>query len=180
MKRQVVIIHGGEVFEDYLDYLKFLKSIKVDPYRKPFKDWKSTLQEKLGNKYEVLQPSMPNKLNARYEEWRIMFEKYLPFIRKGSVLVGHSLGASFLAKYLSENKLEIKLGGIFLIAGAQYGVASFTPAFIPTGSNVWHSTADPVVPILDGLRPTRVFNGKGHFLQSTFPELVKEIKKIAS
>ncbi len=59
---------------------------------------------------------MPNKTNAQFEEWKIWFEKFIPFLNDGVILVGHSLGGVFLAKYLSENKFPKKIGGVFLVS----------------------------------------------------------------
>ena len=60
---------------------------------------------------------MPNKFNARFEEWKIWFEKFTPFLKDGVVFIGHSLGASFIAKYLSENKFPKKVRAVMLVAG---------------------------------------------------------------
>ena len=55
------------------------------------------LQEVLGGEYDVLLPRMPNKNNAKYLEWKIWFERMIPFLNKEIILVGYSLGASFIA-----------------------------------------------------------------------------------
>ncbi len=129
MKKQVVVIHGGWSFNKYDDFLHFLKNRKVDSayfFRK--KDWKSTLAAALGNNYEVLMPQMPNKQNAKYKEWKIWFERMRPFFRNNVILIGHSLGGIFLAKYLSENKFTKKIGALFLVATPHnntYGCENF-------------------------------------------------------
>jgi hypothetical protein len=78
MKKQVVVIHGGDTFDSYEDYLTFLNAFEVDKESLFLKDWKSTLQSELGENYEVLCLQMPNMFNAKYLEWKIWFEKYIP------------------------------------------------------------------------------------------------------
>lgn len=106
MMKQIVVIGGGDAFPTYDAYLSFLKNFKAEniDYFKETPNWKSSLQEVLGDEYEVLAPRMPNKSNAKYVEWEIWFEKMFPFLNGEVILVGHSLGASFLAKYLSEEQ----------------------------------------------------------------------------
>ncbi|OHB10498.1 MAG: hypothetical protein A3I21_02150 [Candidatus Zambryskibacteria bacterium RIFCSPLOWO2_02_FULL_39_69] len=101
MKKQVVVIHGGDTFETYEKYLDFLCNYEIDSldYFK-HKGWKSILQEKLGDDFEVIRPQMPNKINAKYLEWRIWFEKLVPLLNPEVILVGHSMGGILNAKYL--------------------------------------------------------------------------------
>ena len=102
MKQQILVIHGGDTFDTYKDYLSFLKNREISLDRLRLKrDWKDILSEKLGENFDVLSPRMPNGTNARYKEWKIWFERVIPFIDKGVIFIGHSLGGIFLAKYLS-------------------------------------------------------------------------------
>ena len=105
MKKQVVVIHGADTFDTYEDSLKFLRNFEIDSleYFKG-KNWKTSLQERLGDEFEVISPRMPNTLNAKYLEWKIWFEKLVPLLNEEVILIGHSLGGTFLAKYLAENK----------------------------------------------------------------------------
>src|SRR3989344_2355919 len=122
MKRQIVVIHGGDIFATQDEYINFLRNyeINIERYKTGVDDWKPWLREILGNEYEVILPVMPNKTNARFEEWKLWFEKLLPFLNDEVILIGHSLGGSFLAKYLSENNFSKKIRGIFLVS-ACYG-----------------------------------------------------------
>ena len=108
MKKQVVVIHGGDTFETYEEYLNFLRGYEIDieRYKSDKRDWKPWLRQRLGSDYEVILPIMPNKTNARFDEWKIWFEKFIPFLHDNVLLIGHSLGGTFLAKYLSENKFS--------------------------------------------------------------------------
>jgi len=128
MKHQVVVIHGGDSFKTRAAYLKFLKTWQIDFERYLFETngWKRNLSQSLGKKYDVILPDMPNKLNAKYGEWKIWFEKFIPHFKSDIVLIGHSLGGLFLVKYLAETKLPIKLKAVFLIA-APIGEGDFVP-----------------------------------------------------
>jgi hypothetical protein len=57
---------------------------------------------------------MPNPMNARYNEWKILFKKIVLLLDDNVILIGHSLGAIFLVKYLSENKFPKKNSGNFI------------------------------------------------------------------
>lgn len=61
-------------------------------------------------------PSMPNKQNAKYEEWKIWFERHFEYLRDGVILVGWSQGSYFFAKYLTENDFPFKIKALFLLA----------------------------------------------------------------
>ena len=58
---------------------------------------------------------MPLQENAKYNDWKIFFERYIPFLRNNVILIGASLGGIFLAKYLSENKFPKKILSTYLI-----------------------------------------------------------------
>jgi predicted alpha/beta hydrolase family esterase len=199
-KQQVVIVHGGTSFKKYGDFIRFLKIEELTIAKlKPRKGWKLSLESRLGGAYEVLQPRMPNPNNAKYEEWKLWFEKLSPLLRNGVILVGHSLGGLFLAKYLSENKFPKKIAGLVLIAApfsrADENVrpSDFAKLFSLEKINsqtrkiiLFHSKDDPLVPVKEVERykaalpsaKALIFSRKGHFGQEQFPELTREIKKL--
>jgi len=198
MKKQVIVIHGGDTFEEYEEYLEFLRKyeINIERYKTGKDDWKPWLREKLGEGYEVILPVMPNKTNARFEEWKLWFEKLFPFLNDEVVLVGHSLGGSFVAKYLSENKFPKKLKGVFLVAPPYvkdcdgYPLVSFTlPEKLDLQTEnifLYHSHDDPVVPFsaLEQFQKafpnahTRIFEDRKHLNQEQFPELIEDMKSL--
>ncbi|MCC6290594.1 alpha/beta hydrolase [Candidatus Nomurabacteria bacterium] len=199
MKKQVVVIHGGDTFETREEYLNFLRDYEIDieRYRSDKSDWKPWLRKKLGDGYEVILPVMPNKTNAQFEEWKIWFEKLIPFLDDGVILVGHSLGGDFLAKYLSENKFPKKIAAVFLIAAVHdkdadgYNLATFTlPAKLDLQTEkvyLYHSKDDSVVPFGDLAKfekalPTsipRVFENRQHFNQEELLELAEDILNLS-
>jgi predicted alpha/beta hydrolase family esterase len=199
MKKQIVVIHGGETFDSYEEYLKYLLEYQIDFAGFFKKGWKQSLGEKLGEEYQVIAPRMPSAMNAKYIEWKIYFDKLVPFIEEDAICIGHSLGGVFLAKYLSENTVTKKMKAIYLIAapyGDQehaYSLADFKITAPLTGLVeqssavfLYHSEDDPVVPFSDlgkyaELLPTahtRVFNDRRHFDQEELPELIADIKSL--
>jgi len=77
-KQQILLIHGGSTYRSYEDYISDLK--KKTPNLEWIisrRDWKNELQVHLGVGFVVYQPQMPNKQNAQYEEWKILFDKLL-------------------------------------------------------------------------------------------------------
>ena len=197
--KQVVVIGGGDTFKSYEDYLSGLRNKKIESldYFKGLPDWKQTLQLHLGEDYEVIAPRMPNKQNAKYIEWQVWFEKLVPFLKSSAILIGHSLGGSFLARYLAENRLPIRLSGVSLVAAPHDADDDLTEEFAAPASlsllseqcdNIflYYSEDDPVVSFVELAKyqsalpqaVTRTFIDRGHFNQETFPELVGDIRGI--
>lgn len=202
MKKQILYIHGGETFNTYKEYLDFLKNLNIDSldYFKKIK-WIDTLEKKLGEDFEVISPRMPNNLNAKYIEWKIYFEKLLPLLNNEIILIGHSLGGIFLAKYLSENIINKKVLGLFLVASpfddaeSEYSLADFALNndlnYIEkqiTNEKIYflHSEDDAVVPFVDMLKYKKllpnanyvVLKDRQHFNQSDFLELEELLLKL--
>ena len=98
MKKQVIVIHGGDTFDTYKEYINFLENYNLDFKKLQQKGWKSSLAEDLGKDFEVISPRMPNAMNAKYKEWKIMFEKFFPYLKNNLILIGHSLGGIFFGK----------------------------------------------------------------------------------
>lgn len=189
----IIVIHGGTVFDSENKFYDYLRNTTLDPFEPPSQKWRNWLRDSLDE--PVIVPKMPNKQNAQYEEWKIWFERQLEFVEGKLILVGHSLGAVFLVKYLSENTLDVD--SIFLIATPMMekdigneSLVSFSPDVKLIGNihieniHIFHSEDDPVVPISHSelLHETlggqfHRFSNKQHFNQETFPELLEEIKK---
>jgi uncharacterized protein len=203
MKKQVVVIGGGDVFASYKEYLNYLKNYKFDIRKLKIRRWKENLPESLGEGFEVIFLKMPNTLNAKYAEWKIMFEKLIPFLKNNPILLGHSLGGIFLAKYLSENRFSKKIKATFLVS-APFDHKEYkneTLGDFKLGKNlenlenlekqggkifIYHSEDDNLVSFKDFLKykdnlpkaETRIFKNRGHFDQQKFPEIVKDIKNL--
>lgn len=200
MSKQVIVIHGGTTFDTYEGYILYLKNKEVSLEKlKLHRGWKDTLAEKLGDDYEVLLPQMPNRTNARYDEWKLWFEKIIPLFSENIILVGHSLGGMFLAKYLSENIVSRKIKATILVAApfdganSEESLVGFTPPaslikFAEQSEKIFliQSRDDPVVSF-EQLRKYKqalpnaediILDGRGHFKQETFPEMVDVIRSI--
>lgn len=193
--KQVLVIHGGNSFESYEEYLDSLRSFKIDIERS--KGWKAELGEMLGPDYEVISPRMPNASNAKYQEWKIWFEKYISLMNDGMILVGHSLGGSFIAKYLCEETISKKVLGTYLVAAShtnsehslpEFSTESSLQGFEKQGGEIflYHSTDDAIVPYSEFEKyraalphaVARSFTDRAHFLGEEFPELVEDIKSL--
>lgn len=138
-KHQLVIIDGGNSFDTDAHALEWLENCKWDLLAKP-PSWKKWLSDGLADDFALIRPDMPNTMNAKYNEWKVWFEKYFPYLREGDareqstldrvieksdpskksklVLLGHSLGATFLVKYLTENLFPRHIDTLHLIAPA--------------------------------------------------------------
>lgn len=194
-KKQLLYIHGGQAFSNYKDFLNRLRTASLyDPLQERLPIWSDTIREDLPE-FAVYKPVMPNKQNAKYEEWRIWFERHLEFLKDGASLAGWSQGGYFLAKYLTENDLPIKLDKLFLIAapaeredfnGEDGGDFVFDQSKLPRLATsaeqiyILHSKDDPVVPyrhasiFAAALPEARLvsFDDRGHFINAQFPELL--------
>lgn len=201
-KKQIFYIHGGS---SYSEYEAFLKDLREEPVRDlpgslPFQKWSDSLKEQL-SEYDVFKPSMPNSKNAKYEEWKIWFERYIPHLRDGLILVGWSQGGYFLTKYLIENPAPVAIEALFLVAapfeaddfgGEDGGDFSFDTSKVGELAAkvnkiyLFHSKDDFVVPYEHVLKYQTAlpeaelvpFEDKNHFLIPEFPELLQKIKLV--
>jgi uncharacterized protein len=201
-KKQILMIHGGMTFKNRKNYLKYLKTREVSIEN--YKSWsKEYFDKELGKKFQIIRPHMPLQENARYEDWKIWFKRYIPYLRNNIILIGGSLGGIFLAKYLSENKFPKKILATFLVCPPfdntlplleENVVNGFVlkknlSLFEKNSPNLYlmFSRDDKVVPVSHAekyrnkLKNAQIITYKsknGHFRVSRFPEIVKIIKNL--
>lgn len=195
---QILFIHGGMTFKNEKNYLKYLKTREISLEK--YSSWSGDyLDKKLGKNFVVIRPRMPLSENARYSDWKIHFERFLPKLGKNIILMGNSLGGIFLAKYLSENKLKRKAISTYLICPpfddalpgedlvGGFNLKSDLSLLEKNSKNLYllFSKNDPVVPPSQAKKyAAKLKNAtiivydhiEGHFQVSEFPEIVKMIK----
>ncbi len=188
--KQVIFVSGGEVFKTREDFKKWLAGPESD-FMLPelgvesMTFWSRNLAEDLGDDYDVLSISMPLKQHAKYDEWKIWFEKHIQFMHDEVILVGWSLGANFFVKYLSEEILPKRIISLHLIAGCTNEFVTSDSISIPLDKIfVYHSRDDDIV-LFD--QAERIMNDnpsatlieyqdKNHFLVEQIPELLENIR----
>ena len=128
----------------------------------------------LGVEQMVHKPQMPNSLNADYGAWRTWFDKVVEFCGPAVILVGHSLGGSFLLRYLSEEQCGFSVRQLHLVAAPveegeeNLGCGEFAPSVENlfrisekvSDVFVYHSRDDDVVPFWHGERLAEI--GRAH------------------
>lgn len=159
-----------------------------------------SLQAELGANYKVHYPLMPDEENVPYEQWTQHIEDAMKQMPKPFVLVGHSVGASVLAKYLSETKKTA--AGVFLLDNPFWGgegwlyegyqdleipEAAATKFLKDTKIFLYHTRDDEVVPLshlalyakLFPQATVREISTGGHQLNNDMSLVAKDIKHIA-
>jgi serine hydrolase len=155
----------------------------------------ASLQDALGAAYDVRYLKMPDEYRPVYEAWKERIAKELDTLEEEVILVGHSLGGSILLKYLSEEKVEEPVAGLFLLATPYWGVedwevseyalredfASEVPKEMPVF--LYHSLDDEVVPFAHAAlygeklpqATVREFDGRGHQFDDDLSEVAQDI-----
>ena len=115
-----------------------------------------------------------------------------------AILVGHSLGASVLLKYVSEETADRPVAGLFLVATPYWGAedwevgeyelhpdfASKLPEDLPVF--LYHSRDDEVVPFAHlalyaeklPRATVREFDGRGHQFDADLSEVARDIEQL--
>jgi predicted alpha/beta hydrolase family esterase len=181
MRKRVLFIHGGGEGA-YEEDRKLALS----------------LQDALGTAYDVQVPKMPDEDRPVYEAWKERITKELDALEGEVILVGHSLGASVMLKYLSEEEVEKPVAGLFLVASPYWGAedwevgeytlrenfASRLPEQLPRF--LYHSRDDEVVPFAHlALYKTKLpqatvreFDGRGHQFGNDLSQVARDIRKV--
>ncbi len=203
MKEQIMIIGGGRTYKDRGQLLQNFINFDIDATWNT-KSWKDWLMWSLEEKYEFIQFGRPLKDNADYEIWKIVFEKYLVKITSNNlIIITHSLGTIFILKYLVENGFKTKIKQLHLVSPIvsndfqpvddveNTGTFTFDISLISKIKNIceeihiWHSTDDAMCTYKNAeyikqeipLATLHTFSDRGHFSQSTFPELYDLLRK---
>lgn len=198
-KTQIFLVHGGMTFQNKENYLYFLKTREIS-IEKKIKWSDDYLDKSLGKNFEIIRPRMPLQDNARYEDWKIYFERYIPYLNNNLILIGSSLGGIFLAKYLSEHKFPKKILSTYLVcppfdntvAGEDlvggFKLKNDLSLIERNSKNLYllFSKDDDVVPVSHAkkyekkLKDAKIIifkNKNGHFKISKFPEIIRMIKR---
>lgn len=102
--KKAIILHGKPSKEGYYDPNRFSQSNE---------HWIPWLQHQLLLKDILAQtPEWPKPYAPDYKEWLKVFNQFQ--IDKDTILIGHSCGAGFLIRWLSEN--NVKVGKVILVA----------------------------------------------------------------
>jgi len=80
----------------------------------------SSLERALGAKYDVRFPRMPGEADPSVASWKEKLSSELSRIPTRRVLVAHSIGGSILLRYLSEQKVEKPIAGLFLLGAPSW------------------------------------------------------------
>lgn len=199
LKSQILYIHGGDTFPTHQAYLRMLRTRQVDIFK--LGGWNGPyLDRMLGKKFHIIRPRMPLQDNAKYAEWKIHFERYIPQLRNNVILIGQSLGGTFLAKYLSESKFPKKILSTYLVCPPYddtlpherlvggFRLKSDLSLLQANSKNLYllFSKNDNVVPISQAQKyaaklphATMIIykHIPGHFRITKFPEIVRMIRK---
>lgn len=109
--KTLIFIHGGESFPTQGEYLDWIKNTYPEWMmeawipREEKIDWKFRIAEQATRNGDIVyMPQFPNKLNAKYDEWKIFFDAWIRKIVLSDeiIFIGNSLGGCFLLKYFSE------------------------------------------------------------------------------
>lgn len=188
--KKAYIIHGWPQKEEYFD--------KETPAPSN-NHWIPWLEKQLLiNKVHAQAIAMPEAWKPDYEKWSAYFSQFT--IDQDTILVGHSCGAGFLMRWLSERK--IRVGAVALIAPwidleknevetiGDFFDFKIDPTLSDRTNGVAifisddddHEILDTVKFLEENLKGyfTHGFSGKGHFTLSSmggdeFPELLKNL-----
>lgn len=180
MKKRVLFVHGGQ------------GAYKED------RKLAANLGASLRTAYDLRCPKMPDEDSPVYEAWKDRIAKELVAPDGEVILVGYSLGASILLKYLSEEKAEKPVVGLFLVAPPYWGAedwevgeyalradfASKLPEELPVF--FYHSRDDEWVPFAHlalyaeklPQATIREFDGRGHQFDDDMYEVARDVKRL--
>jgi predicted alpha/beta hydrolase family esterase len=157
----------------------------------------ASLHNALGPAYDVHYPKMPEEDSATYADWKALIERALATLDDHVILVGHSVGASVLLKYLSEDQLDKPIIALFLLATPYWGADEFwtwDEVRLPedVAAKLWsipriyvyHSRDDKVVPFSHLAlyaaklpRATiRELDGRGHQFGNDLTDVAEDIR----
>ena len=158
----------------------------------------ASLGRELGSGYEIRYPRMPGEEDPHYAPWKRRLLAELARLDDGAVLVGHSLGATFLINTLAESAPQREIAGIFLVAAPFVGEGGWPSEEIEPKEDLaerlpedvpiyfYHGREDETAPV-EHLRlygraipngVTRLLDERDHQLNDDLSEIADDIKRL--
>jgi predicted alpha/beta hydrolase family esterase len=157
-----------------------------------------SLRDELGSDYEIRYPAMPNESDPTYASWKPALQRELAALRKGAIVVGHSVGGTILVNLLADETPPAGLRAICLIAAPFVGPGGWPSdefqtradlgACLPPGVPVflYHGDADDTVPVAhvnlyaQAIPHARVrrLPGRDHQLGDRLSEVAMDIRSL--
>jgi pimeloyl-ACP methyl ester carboxylesterase len=106
----------------------------------------ASLRRELGSEFEVRYPRMPGEDHPSAAGWGPAIRQALVRLDRGSIVVGHSVGATLLVRTLLEQPPPVNLGAIILVAAPFVGEGGWPADEFALPSNVG-SRLPPGVPV---------------------------------
>lgn len=153
------------------------------------------LRTGLGEGFQVLFPKIEKPNSPTYEKYKKMYRLAFMKLTEPVILVGHSLGASTLLKYLSEEKHRLMIRGLLLLAtpywknnmkefqleeNFQQKITGITPVFLYQSKNDPELSPEHLAFYRDKLSwaKTREIEGDEHIFSKGLPVLMEDIRSI--
>ncbi|MCC5942105.1 MAG: alpha/beta hydrolase [Balneolaceae bacterium] len=161
-------------------------------------DFVQWLRENLGEAFRIHAPVIEKPDAPSYQMWETMLDRELCSLNGDVFLIGHSLGGSVLAKYLSEKKCQFRTAGLFLVAAPWWGSGGWDANEFALNTDrqklslkqklihIYHCTDDSVVPFSHAKLYKKFFpdaflhelTGNDHVFAEGLPLLVEHIRNI--
>ncbi|MEZ2442843.1 alpha/beta fold hydrolase [Chitinophaga sp. RCC_12] len=158
------------------------------------------LKAALGNEFRIIYPPIPDADNPSYQAWDAVLTASLKDLSGKVILLGHSLGASVILKHFSQEPVPDKVIGMILFGVpywkdqnwdvSEYVIEDDFVANLSELDNIYfyYSTDDEVIPrqqfeTYQKLLPQahyRVFSGMDHSYHKAIPDMVADIKELAT
>jgi predicted alpha/beta hydrolase family esterase len=156
----------------------------------------NSLKRALGPEYDMRFPRMPSEGDPNVATWKEKISSELSHSTGSVVLVAHSIGGSILLRYLSEEKVDKPIGGLFLLAAPSWDEDrwNFDDLKLPRDTAeklaviprlfFYHCRDDEVVPFahlaLHGARipraVTRAVDSGGHQFHNDLTDVATDIR----
>jgi uncharacterized protein len=159
----------------------------------------ASLRSELGPEFEVRYPKMPDEDEPDYSAWKARITEELAAVGDGAIVVGHSIGASVLIKFLAESEARQTLAGVFLIAAPFWHddkVWRWEEVELPKDAGArlaggppiafYHGREDEIVPVSHaGLyaralpqATVRLLDGRNHQVNEDLSEVASDILRL--
>lgn len=184
MSRQVVFVQGAgpQVHDDWDEKLA------------------ASLRAATTSEVELRYPRMPDEAEPHYASWATALEQEIAELAAGAVVVGHSMGGTFLIHAIAQHPPRRELGAIVLIAAPFVGEGGWpsdgwTPTrelgeVLPRAVPVflYHGLADTTVPASHASlyaraipwATLRLLPGRDHQLNNDLSEVAAVIDALAT